>query len=349
MLRSLLAALPVVDSDASYLAFVTEEGARSLASVASGVHLHIVPPRRGLRWELRGAAQAAHAAGADLLFTVRELVGRRSPPTVLHVFEPPAFRLSSGRPSDLGSAKGALKDRLLILLFRSSLRRAAAVTAGSATTAAWLREHHGIDATVILPGIDDAFFNTAVELPAQAQPYVFHLASGDARDRTDVLLDSLSLLGAAAPRLLVAGLGEPARIALAREAEERGLGGGVEPLAWVSDEELCALYRGALAYAHPSRYESYGGLAALEAMALGTPVVGFHAPGVTEALGGAALLVEQGDSVALAAGLRELVRDPELRGRLAKAGRQRVESLRWERAARELAVVFRRAITGSAN
>jgi glycosyltransferase involved in cell wall biosynthesis len=112
----------------------------------------------------------------------------------------------------------------------------------------------------------------------------------------------------------------------------------------VSDPELRSLYRGALAFVHPSRYEAYGGLPALEALALGTPVVALEAPGVTEALQGAALLVEGADPAALAGALRAILSDPELRSRLVQAGRERVAPLRWERAARELAAVFERTL-----
>jgi glycosyltransferase involved in cell wall biosynthesis len=339
-IRNLLATLPAVDPGRSYLALVTEEGARAVEHAAPDVELHVVASGRGLAWELRCAAGAAAEHGADLLFTVRELVGAGPPPTVLHVFEPPAYRLRAGRAAGL---RRTAKDALLAALLGRSLRRAAAVTAGSATTAAWLRAHHGIEATVVLPGIDDAFFETD-GAAATAAPYLLHLGSGDARDRTDVVVAALARLADAAPLLRVAGLGEAGRAEFVRLAEERGVGARVEALGWVTDDELRALYRGALAYVHASRYESYGGFPALEAMALGTPVVAFDAPGVTEALTGAAILVERADAEGLAAGIRELAHDPALRARLADAGRQRVEPLRWSRAARDLAAVFARVL-----
>jgi glycosyltransferase involved in cell wall biosynthesis len=201
------------------------------------------------------------------------------------------------------------------------------VTAGSATTAAWLRERHGVEAEVLLPGIDSEFFEAGPSAERE-EPYFLHIAGSDPRDATE-LLDGL---GPDAPLVLVAG-GGGAGLASPR----------VERLGWVSDDDLRRLYRGAVGLVHLARYEAYGGLPALEAMALGTPVIALEAPGVTEALAGAARLVERPASSALEAAMAELARDASLRGRLVEAGRARVEPLRWERVAAQLADVCRRA------
>jgi glycosyltransferase involved in cell wall biosynthesis len=332
VLRSLVATLPAVDTKAEYVALATEEGAGVLPEDA---RVQVVAPSRGVSWELRGAAAAASAAGADLLFTIRELVGRRSPPTVLHVFEPPAYRLRAARPT-----KQTAKDALLAASFRVSVRRAAAVTAGSATTASWLGSRYGIKATTVLPGLEDAFFGTSDIPAARDEPYLLLLATGDPREETGVVLEALARLGADAPALVVAGVPDARRNDFARRR-------GVDVLGWVSDAELRSLYRGALALVHPARYEAYGGLAALEAMALGTPVVAFRAPGVTEALEGAALLVDAVDPELLAVALRRVANDPVLGAELAESGRRRVEPLRWERAAGEFAAAFHHVLNAS--
>jgi len=252
---------------------------------------------------------------------------------VLHLFEPPAYRLR------MRAERSVLKDALLSVLVPRSVRRAAAVTAGSATTAGWLHARCGVDATVVLPGLEEAFFEPG-DIAARRDPYLFHVAGADPRDRTQLVLAAVALLGGDSPQLVIAGSPDSRRIRIGEEAAKLGIAEKVELLGWVSDEELRALYRGALALVHVPRYEAYGGLPALEAMALGTPVIAFRAPGVSEALEGAALLLDPAEPQALAAAVKRLVMEAELRSSLVAAGRSRVEPLRWERSALQLTEVF---------
>jgi glycosyltransferase involved in cell wall biosynthesis len=66
----------------------------------------------------------------------------------------------------------------------------------------------------------------------------------------------------------------------------------------VSDDDLAAIYTGAQALVSPSEGEGFG-LAAVEALACGTPVATFEAPAVREVLGDRATFVEPGDMRAL--------------------------------------------------
>jgi glycosyltransferase involved in cell wall biosynthesis len=59
--------------------------------------------------------------------------------------------------------------------------------------------------------------------------------------------------------------------------------------------------------------------------------------------GDAAVLVNPDDQSAIAAGLRELLSDADLRNVLRAAGTARVASFTWQRCARETAAVLRRA------
>jgi len=119
--------------------------------------------------------------------------------------------------------------------------------------------------------------------------------------------------------------------------------GGVETPGWVgavSDEELAALYRGAVALVFPSLYEGFG-IPVLEAMASGAPVVTSRGGATEEVAGGAAVLVDPLDVGAISAGIEEAVsRREELRG----LGLERATAYSWtgvadavERVWRELA------------
>jgi glycosyltransferase involved in cell wall biosynthesis len=111
----------------------------------------------------------------------------------------------------------------------------------------------------------------------------------------------------------------------------------------VPDDELVRLYQRAAVLALPSvDHTCFGrriaivellGLAALEAMASGTPVVGSRVGGLPEVVEDrvTGLLVEPGDVDGLHAALDEVVRDPVLAGRLGRNARDRaLERFTWD-------------------
>ena len=84
----------------------------------------------------------------------------------------------------------------------------------------------------------------------------------------------------------------------------------------------------------PSRREGFG-VVAREAMAFGRPVVATSVGGLVDAVedGSTGLLVPPRDPAALRSALERLLADPELRGRLGAAARERArESFSWEAA-----------------
>jgi glycosyltransferase involved in cell wall biosynthesis len=344
VLVNVLAHLPAADPELEYVAFVTPTGEETIRERAPGVSVRVATPRRGLDWELRGAAKAGADAGLDLFFTVRELVPLGGPPSLVHVFEPPAYRLGVFGPPSLKEARRVAKDVVLHLAFRRSLRRARAVTAGSRTTADWLHSRVGIDADVILPGIDPAFVEAEPKPPAEP-PYILHLASGDPRDNTDLVVRAFATGKCSGLRLVVAGAPEQLRGRLARRAAQLGV--EIDTVGWVSDERLSELYRGALAFAHPTKYEAYAGLPVLEAMAVGIPVVVLDAPGSTEAVDGIGIVIPRDDPDLLAAAFARLRDDRALRAELVARGRTLAQRLTWESAAAGFAAAFRKALGSS--
>jgi glycosyltransferase involved in cell wall biosynthesis len=89
------------------------------------------------------------------------------------------------------------------------------------------------------------------------------------------------------------------------------------------------------------------GLAGVEALAAGTPVVAYADGAVPEVLGDAAVLVPPGDRTALAAETAALLGDPGRRAALAAAGRERFERrYRIEVTAAAMAARYRLAAAG---
>ncbi len=116
--------------------------------------------------------------------------------------------------------------------------------------------------------------------------------------------------------------------------QELGLEHRVRLLGNLPCGELERLYRAADLFAFPSVKEGFG-LAALEALACGLPVVASDLDAFRTFLehGRNALLVPVGDSSALAGALALLARDPGERERLQAAGLAAAATFTWEEAA----------------
>ena len=88
-----------------------------------------------------------------------------------------------------------------------------------------------------------------------------------------------------------------------------------------------------------SRYEGFG-LPAAEAMAVGTPVVGFDNSSIPEVVGDGGVLVPDGDVVALVDAVVAVLSDTARAAQLSAAGRRRAVVFDWKRSAEQRAAVF---------
>jgi glycosyltransferase involved in cell wall biosynthesis len=116
----------------------------------------------------------------------------------------------------------------------------------------------------------------------------------------------------------------------ARTIDELGLRDAVTFITGVPEQRIIELYSEAELAVVPSLYEGFS-LPAIEAMSCGVPLVATTGGALPEVVGNdgeTALVVEPGDSDALAARIRTALDDPELRARIGAAGRQRVID-RW--------------------
>jgi glycosyltransferase-like protein len=115
---------------------------------------------------------------------------------------------------------------------------------------------------------------------------------------------------------------------------ELGLGRHVRVLGSLTDEELARVCRAADLFAFPSTNEGFG-LAALEALAYGLPVVATDLDALRTFLehGRSALLVPVGDADSLASAIARLGRDLGERERLRAGGRAVVAAFSWDAAA----------------
>jgi glycosyltransferase involved in cell wall biosynthesis len=136
------------------------------------------------------------------------------------------------------------------------------------------------------------------------------------------LLAAAHLLAPSMPELRFVLCGSGSQEAALREAA-RALGAAVHFAGFRTDVSACLAAADVAVL--PSLQEGLG-VAALEAMAAGLPVVASRVGGLAEVVdhGATGLLVPPADPGALAAALARLAREPALRERLGAAGRARV-------------------------
>jgi glycosyltransferase-like protein len=213
-----------------------------------------------------------------------------------------------------------------------------------------LLDEYGVEAGVVPNGVDHEHFAAAPDRDAVAairrrvaddSAFVFVTVGGiEPRKGSDHLVRSLSRLRDLVPdRVVLAVVGDHSfqdhsrfRNDVLDSLPGLGLevGRDIVLAGMVPDAEMTAWYHAADALAFPSVKEGWG-LAVLEAMAAGLPVVATDIPVFREYLthGESALLVAPGDDEALAAALAAVVTDADVRARLAAAGATVARRYEW--------------------
>ncbi|HZM51080.1 MAG TPA: glycosyltransferase family 1 protein [Vicinamibacteria bacterium] len=126
---------------------------------------------------------------------------------------------------------------------------------------------------------------------------------------------------------------------LVRLRERLTLQSRVTFTGFVPDAHLAVLYNAATVLVLPSFDEGFG-LPAVEAMACGLPVAASRSGSLPEVVGPAGVFFEAGDHAAMAATLRRILDDPDLRAQLSAEGLRRAELFTWGAAARDALRVF---------
>ncbi len=237
----------------------------------------------------------------------------------------PSGPAAQGAPGESLLLRGLVEraGRARVSAFLAVSHAVADAVVASGTDPARVRViHNGVDAAALrsaaagahAPDLPEAslLVGTVSRLePVKGVEHLVRAAAVLARDRDDVAF-------------VIAGEG-PLRASLEALAESMHLGGRMRFLGH-TESSAAVLSRLDVAVV-PSLSEGMG-IVAVEAMALGVPVVASEAGGLVEVLGGgtAGVLVPPGDADALAAALAGLLDDAGERHRVGQAGRERAEA-----------------------
>ena len=218
-----------------------------------------------------------------------------------------------------------------------------------------LREDYDVDAEVVSNGVDVARFGAAqpatvlrtlrARVGAGDRPLILSVGGIEPRKGSDTLVEAMSrLVSSRTPSPVLAVVGgdsfqdhRPYRESVLDSLAPLGLtlGKDVVLVGTVPDAEMAAWYATADVLAFPSLKEGFG-LAALEAMTAGLPVVTSDLPVFREWMvpGRHALVAPIGDAAALADRLGTVLDDDVVRERLTHAGRRLASTYSWSASAR---------------
>jgi glycosyltransferase involved in cell wall biosynthesis len=183
----------------------------------------------------------------------------------------------------------------------------------------------GAPSSGLIPPHDVAERAAALELPER---YLLSVASLDPAKNVPALLDALTLTRDTTPLVLVGA--DPD--AVAALVAERSLDADrVHTLGSVSDAELGVAYVHAHAYLQPSAAAGFG-LAVMEALGFGLPIVHTDVPALDELTAGAAISVPRDPDMLpehLAEAIDALATDTALLERLGTAAGDRARAYSW--------------------
>jgi glycosyltransferase involved in cell wall biosynthesis len=349
--QGLLEALPAVGEPEAFVAYLPPARAPSVSAAAAWGARAFWRPIAARTYsvpELWQLALAARRDRADLyhaphyvcppwlpcpaVVTVHDLIHLRFPVRQRHPLAPLYARV----------------------MLRLAVRRACRLITVSASTRDDLIERLGVRPErirVIPNGVGPPFGPTDAAGGADptlgelgvSRPYLLFVGNPLPHKNVRRLLEAFAGLPPALGRLVLVGIPPAARARIDALCAAPGLGERVRVLGPVPAPVLARLYQSATLVVCPSLWEGFG-LAALEAMACGTPVVAANRGGLPEVVGDAALLVDPTSVDALRTAMYTLAGQEPLRAALRVRGLARARAFSWRHVAEATVAVYREAL-----
>jgi phosphatidylinositol alpha-mannosyltransferase len=279
-------------------------------------------------------------------------------PDVLHVHEPltpsvSMFAVLAARVPVVATVHSFLERSRAMELAAPALRRvwrkvSIGVAVSEAAASFLRRALPAADLEIVSNGVDVAAFADARPLDLPPGRRIAWVNRLDPQKGFPIAVAAFAKVVADVPdaRLLVAGDG--------RDHETLGLltdavRARVDVLGTIPNDEVPSVHATSEAFVASAWGQESFGIALVEAMASGRPVVASDIPGYREVVddGVEGILVPPRDPEALAAALVRVLRDPGLAERLGRAGRSRARTYDWSIVVDRLEALYGRAIEGA--
>lgn len=199
--------------------------------------------------------------------------------------------------------------------------------------------HLGVDA-VFQPIQHDMALESVRAKYKLPEEFVLYVGTIEPRKGLDTLLIAYAMLVDEIPHdLVIAGKPGWYTKSLCQLVEVYKLRRRVHFIGYVTDDDLPKLYNLAALFVYPSRYEGFG-LPPLEAMACGVPVICSNAASLPEVVGDAAYVVPPDAPEVLAAAIRQVLENHQLRAAMRSKGLERAKRFTWEETARRTIAIY---------
>jgi glycosyltransferase involved in cell wall biosynthesis len=316
------------------------------AGQAKGLPGRVVVPEQ---W--RDDVAVIHRPGQVLDPRDLDLLFRSSAHLVITYQDLIAYRMPLAAPSDLWFRRYRATSSLLL---QASQR----IVAISRNAAREIAEEFAIpsdEIAVVYHGVEGAEFEKQAEIERASERrlrlpahFFFSLAADFPHKNLRNLLEAYAIFRRTwpdrhPPGLILAGHTSSSRTGVYPTLESSPRQQGVLFLGPVSSLRLRLLYQRAIALVFSSLYEGFG-LAPLEAMAAGTPVIAMPISAVPEVVGDCACYPDGLSPAALARAMAKLASDAALRDGLRQRGLAHVEKFRWHNTATATHEVYRSAV-----
>lgn len=344
--RELLEHLLEIDRKNEYFIFYGSKDLLGRYAHYPNVHETYVPCRSKFLWDQAHVASVAERLGVEVMFSPKmssPLLFRGRKVFAIH-----------GAEQFVHAKEYPLLDRLYVRTFLPWFARTSdRVIALSESAKVDLVHHLGVEAeriAVTYPGTKEIFFREVapedverVRAKYKLPPhYLLHVGLVWGAKNFEIFPKVLELLEQNRSIVLAHAGAMRGWVRDSSESHNR-----IIELGFVPDEDLAALYRGAVALVFPSLYEGFG-IPLLEAMCSGCPVITTNWGAMKEVVNGAALLVDSRDPKAIANAVESLLDSPELRADLVRRGKERARDFSWNRTARETLAILEGATSASA-